>query len=168
MNKNKLLINAPALALALLLTTTACTAPTPQNTPAAAGTAAKSDPVIGEWTMTTLELGTGGEMQQVPFSGQIIFTDAGTVSVQAMNPDTGAADTPYTVQGYEAFYGDATIDANAGTFSVVVESAAARALIGQTLSRNFEVRDDTLVLTPVDPSEGWRVTYERTTDEGKR
>jgi Lipocalin-like domain len=168
MHKNRLLINAPALALALMLTTTACTAPTPQNTPAVAGTAAQSNPIIGEWTMTSLELQAGGDMKKVPFSGQIIFTEAGTVSVQATNPDTTAADTPYTVRGYEAFYGDATIDAGAGTFSVVVESAAARALIGQTLHRNFEVRDDTLVLTPVDPAEGWRVTYERATAGGTR
>jgi hypothetical protein len=168
MNKNKLLTIAPALALALLLTTTACTAPSPQSTSATAETPAQADPIIGEWTMTTLEFGTGGEMQEVPFSGQIIFTDAGTVSGQAMNPDTAAADTPYPVQGYEAFYGDASVDADAGTFSVVVESAAARALIGQTLSRNFEVTDDTLVLTPVDPSEGWRVTYERAAAEETR
>ncbi|WP_163167725.1 lipocalin-like domain-containing protein [Arthrobacter sp. Alg241-R88] len=164
MKKSKLLIPAPLLALGLLLTTSACTAPAPQNASEASGTADQSDSIIGEWTMTTLEFGTGGELQQVPFSGQIIFTDAGTVSVQAMNPDTTAPDTPYTVQGYEAFYGDAAIDADAGRFSVAVESAAARDLIGQTLSRNFEVTDDTLVLTPVDPSEGWRVTYERATD----
>jgi hypothetical protein len=162
MKKNKQLITAPMLALGLLLTTTACIAPAQQNA-GATETAAQSDPIIGEWTMTTLEFATDGELQEVPFAGQIIFTDAGTVSVQAMNPDTTAADTPYTVQGYEAFYGDATIDADAGTFSVVVESAAARDLVGQTLSRNFEVKEDTLVLTPVDPSEGWRVTYERAT-----
>lgn len=63
------------------------------------------------------------------------------------------------MQGYEAFYGDATIDAGAGRFSVDVVSAAARRLIGETLVRNFEVTDDTLVLTPIDASGGWRVTY---------
>jgi Lipocalin-like domain len=166
MNKNKLLTTSPLLALALLLTTTACTAPAPQATSDATVAVAQPDPIVGEWTMASLEVGTGTELQNVPYSGQIIFTDAGTVSVQAMNPDTAAADTPYTVRGYEAFYGDATIDPGAGTFSVVVESAAARDLIGQTLRRNFEVTDDTLVLTPVDPSEGWRVTYQRATNSG--
>ena len=29
------------------------------------------------------------------------------------------------------------------------------------MTRNFEVSGDRLVLTPPDPSEGWRVTYER-------
>ena len=83
------------------------------------------------------------------------------MAVQAMNPDASAPDTPYTVNGYEAFYGDVAVDRRAGTFIVTVESAAARALIGQQLTRVFDVSGRTLVLTPADPSEGWRVTYER-------
>ena len=114
--------------------------------------------------MTTLEFGTEGNLQTVPFSGQIIFTEAGTVAVQAMNPDASAPDTPYTLGGYEAFYGPVTIDEGAGTFEIDVESAVARDLIGQSLTRNYEVSDDTLVLTPTDPSEGWRVTYERASE----
>lgn len=164
MNKRHLVV-APALALGLLLATTACAAPAGQTSSDPTDTAAAAaDPIIGEWTMTTLEFATDGEFTEVPFGGQIIFTDAGTVAVQAQNPDPTAPDTAYTVQGYEAFYGDATIDEDAGTFSVDVASAAARDLIGQTLVRNFEVTDDTLVLTPVDPTEGWRVTYERATE----
>jgi hypothetical protein len=111
--------------------------------------------------MTTLELGTEGDLQPVPFSGHVVFTDAGTMSVQAMNPDKAAPDTAYTLGGYEAFYGPVTVDEAEGTFEVEVESAVARDLIGQSLTRNYEVSDDTLVLTPTDPSEGWRVTYER-------
>ncbi|KJL27507.1 lipocalin-like domain-containing protein [Microbacterium oxydans] len=158
--KKKLLLAAPTLAIGALLTLTACSAPAAQDAPAPVVETATSDPIIGEWTMTSLEFSTDGEFADVPFGGQIIFTEAGTVAVQAQNPDATAPDTAYTVQGYEAFYGDATIDEDAGTFSVEVESAAARDLIGQTLVRNFEVTDDTLVLTPVDASEGWRVTYE--------
>ncbi|OZE26846.1 hypothetical protein CH256_16825 [Rhodococcus sp. 05-2254-6] len=121
---------------------------------------AGSDPLIGEWRMTSLEVGTEGDLQTVPYSGQITFT-SDTVSVQAMNPDTEAPDTALTVQGYEAFYGDLTIDSDAGTFTITVESALARDLIGQSLDRNFEVDGDTLVLTPSDPADGFRVTYER-------
>lgn len=163
MNK-KLLLATPTLALGLLLTTTACAAPAAETSSGPSETVVAPNPILGEWTMSTLEFETDGEFAEVPFSGQIIFTDAGTVAVQAQNPDTTAPDTAYTVAGYEAFYGDATIDAEFGVFSVEVTSAAARDLIGQTLVRNFEVTDDTLVLTPVDESEGWRVTYERTTD----
>lgn len=83
------------------------------------------------------------------------------MAVQAINPDLAAPDTAYTVQGYESFYGPVSIDSDEGTFEVQVESAVARELIGQSLIRNYEVSNDTLVLTRTDPSEGWRVTYER-------
>ncbi|KQQ08969.1 hypothetical protein ASF46_16075 [Rathayibacter sp. Leaf296] len=122
-----------------------------------------SDSPVGTWSMTLLEDSAAGDFQSIPYSGQIIITPS-TVSVQAMNPDTAAPDGPYTINGYEAFYGSATIDDDQETFSVDVESAAVRELIGQTLTRSFEVTDDTLVLTPTDPAETWRVSYERVTD----
>ena len=118
-------------------------------------------PLVGEWRMTSLEVGTQGNLQPVPYSGQIIFTKSGTMSVQAMNPDANAPDTPYTRNGYEAFYGTVTIDKAAGTFVVTVESSLVRDLIGQRLTRVFDVSRHTLVLTPTDPAEGWRATYER-------
>jgi hypothetical protein len=34
-----------------------------------------------------------------------------------------------------------------------------RDFIGQQLTRVFDVSAKTLVLTPADPAEGWRVTY---------
>ena len=117
--------------------------------------------LAGQWRMTSLEVTVDGSYRTVPYSGQIVFTKVGTMAVQAMNPDASAPDTPYTVNGYEAFYGDVALDRRAGTFTVTVESAAARALIGQQLTRVFDVSARTLVLTPADPSEGWRVTYER-------
>ena len=77
------------------------------------------------------------------------------------DPMPEAPDTPYTINGYEAFYGPFTLDRRARTFTVTVESAAVRDLIGQQLTRVFTVSRDKLVLTPADPAEGWRVTYER-------
>ena len=155
---NKLSLIAPAVSLAVLASLTGCATQTAEPTPAET-----TAPIIGEWQMTSLEVTADGTMQEVPYSGQIIFTEAGTVSVQAMNPDTTAPDTPYTLDGYEAFYGSADINEADGTFTVDVESAIARDLIGQELTRNYEVTDDTLVLTPTDAAEGWRVTYERET-----
>lgn len=149
MNK-KLLIVPITLGLAFSLA--ACSQPS--------GQAADDDELTGLWRMTSLEVGAEGDLQEIPYTGQIAFTED-TVSVQAMNPNAEAEDTEFTLGGYEAFYGDATFDDEAGTFSVEVESAAARALIGQTLERRFEVTGDTLVITPVDPTDGFRVTYER-------
>jgi hypothetical protein len=118
-------------------------------------------PLIGAWRMTSLEVGAEGNLQPIPYSGQIIFTEAGTMSVQAMNPDPNAAPTPYTANGYEAFYGTVDIDDTEKRFVVTVESSLVRNLIGQKMERVFEVSGDQLILTPMDPSEGFRVTYER-------
>ncbi|WP_423066096.1 lipocalin-like domain-containing protein [Devosia sp. CN2-171] len=116
----------------------------------------------GAWRMTSLEVGNAaGELEPIEYSGQIVFTDAGTMSVQAMNPDADAAATPYTANGYEAFYGTVTIDEAAKTFVVTVESSLARTMIGQGFERAFQVSEDQLVLTPTNPEESWRVTYER-------
>ncbi|MDQ1202996.1 MULTISPECIES: hypothetical protein [unclassified Rhodococcus (in: high G+C Gram-positive bacteria)] len=52
-------------------------------------------------------------------------------------------------------------DGTSGTFTISVESAPARDLIGQTLHRAHEVDGDTLVPTPSDPADGFRATYER-------
>ena len=151
----KLKIAPLVLALALVLLASAPSFAQPSTT--RHGTSS----LVGAWRMTSLEVGTEGNLQPVPYSGQIIFTKSGTISVQAMNPDTNAADTPYTVNGYEAFYGTVAVDKAAGTFVVTVESSAVRDLIGQKLTRVFRVSGSTLVLTPADPAEGWRVTYKR-------
>lgn len=120
-----------------------------------------TSPLVGGWRLTSLEAGTPGNPRPVPYSGQIIFTTSGTLSVQAMNPDTSAPDTPYTINGYEAFSGTFAVNKAAGTFVVTVGSSAVRNLIGQRLTRVFKVSGDRLVLTPTDPAEGWRVTYKR-------
>jgi hypothetical protein len=118
--------------------------------------------IIGAWRMTSLEItDASGQTATVPYSGQVIFTEAGTLSVQAMNPDTSAPDNPYTLNGYEAYYGPVTVNEAEGTFVIEVESAAVRNLIGQRFERMFEVTGDQLVLTPANAEEGWRVTYER-------
>lgn len=152
--KSKIVPLALALALALLVSAVPSFV---QPSMAAAGTS----PLVGNWRMTSLEAGPEGNLQPVPYSGQIIFTKSGTMSVQAMNPDVNAPDGPYTVNGYEAFYGTVTVDKPSRRFVVTVESSAVRNLIGQRLTRNFTVSGNRLVLTPVDPAEGWRVSYQR-------
>jgi hypothetical protein len=120
-----------------------------------------TSPLVGAWRMTSLEVGTEENLHPTPYSGQVIFTGSCTLSVHAMNPDSNAPATPYTMDGNEAYYGPVTIDDAANTFVITVESSLVRNLIGQSMSRKFDVSGDTLVLTPTDPSEGWRVTYER-------
>jgi hypothetical protein len=111
----------------------------------------------GVWHMLPAE---GVDVSQPYFTGQIVFSDAGTMSVQAIDPDATLT-TTYMVNGYEAFYGTYEIDDTKGTFVVTVEAALGRDLIGQELERAFEVTEDRLTLTPTNPAESWRVTYER-------
>ena len=54
-----------------------------------------------------------------------------------------------------SIYGELVTDADAGTFSVTVESAAARDLAGQRFDRRYGLDGDTRVLMPVDPTEGF-------------
>jgi len=143
---NSLKIMAAALALAF-------------TSPAFASDA--RSPIIGAWRMTALEVGAAGNLQAIPYSGQLVFTQGGTLSVQAMNPDANAADTPYTTKAYEAYYGPVEIDDAKNIFAITVESSLVRNLIGQRLERKFEVTGDKLVISPVDATEGWRVSYNR-------
>ncbi|MES0129723.1 lipocalin-like domain-containing protein [Mesorhizobium sp. M0029] len=117
--------------------------------------------IIGAWRMISLEAGAEGNLKPVPYSGQVIFTEAGTLSVQAQNPDPKAPDTPYTANGYEAYYGPVAINDKDKTFVITIESSLVRNLVGKSMKRKFEVSDNKLVLTPDNPAEGWRVTYER-------
>lgn len=146
MNSFKIMAAAVALALAV-------------TSPAFASDA--KSPIIGAWRMTALEVGAAGNLQAIPYSGQLVFTQGGTLSVQAMNPDANAADTPYTTKAYEAYYGPVEIDDAKNIFAITVESSLVRNLIGQKLERKFEVKGDKLVISPVDAAEGWRVSYDR-------
>lgn len=147
----KSLTKIATLSLTLLATTPAWA----ESAPSAA------DLFPGVWRMVSLEAGpAGGEMSEVAYSGQIVFTDAGTVSVQAMDPDPEAT-SPYVLNGYEAFYGTFDLDEDADTLVLNVDSSLARTLIGQSMERAYEISDDTLVLTPTSADENWRVVYER-------
>ncbi|CAN7224911.1 lipocalin-like domain-containing protein [Rhizobium sp. LjRoot254] len=118
--------------------------------------------IMGAWRMTSLQVtDASGKQTEIPYSGQVIFSQGGTLSVQAMNPDAAAKPTPYTANGYEAYYGPVEVDETKRTFAITVESSLVRNLIGQRMERKFEVDDDQLTITPADPKEGWRVTYER-------
>jgi hypothetical protein len=119
--------------------------------PMAAAAQSVDERLSGVWTMVSLEAAdANGEMQPVDYSGQISFTADGHVAVQAMNPDPEAPDTPYTSNGYEAYYGRVATDEAAGTFTMTIESALVRDLIGQELERRYKILGEQLILTPVD------------------
>jgi hypothetical protein len=118
--------------------------------------------ITGTWRMTSLRVtDASGKQTDFPYSGQVIFSQGGTLSVQAMNSDPAAKPTPYTANGYEAYYGPVEVDETKRTFAITVESSLVRTLIGQRMERKFEVDADQLTIMPADLKEGWRVTYER-------
>lgn len=118
--------------------------------------------LVGGWRMTSLQVANAdGTTTTIPYTGQLLFTEAGTLSVQAMDADPKAAPTPYTLNAYEAYYGPVAIDSQLGTFTITVESSLVRDLIGQKLTRVWKVTDDKLVIGPANSTETWRVTYDR-------
>lgn len=118
--------------------------------------------IIGVWRMTSLQVtARDGKVIRIPYSGQLIFSQEGILSVQAMDHDPHAAPTPYTTEGYEAYYGPVRIDEAKKTFTITIEASLVRDLIGRKLTRVFEVNGDRLSITPADTREPWRVTYER-------
>lgn len=123
--------------------------------------AQEKSPLIGAWRMVKFEAASDGQLRAVPYSGQLVITEAGTLSAQAMDPNPNAAPTAYTRNGYEALYGTVAINDSTQTFVTTVQSALVRDLIGQKMERAYKVSGNRMVMTPIDPSEGWRVTYER-------
>ncbi len=72
--------------------------------PAAVMAEENPSPIVGAWQMTSLESAAAdGTYSTIPYSGQVIFTEGGTLSVQASNANPDAEDTIYTLNGYEAY-----------------------------------------------------------------
>jgi hypothetical protein len=121
-----------------------------------------SPSILGVWRMVSLEVASpSGQLRQTPYTGEIIFTGRGTMSIQAMDPDPNAPPTPFSKAGYEAFYGPVVIDQANKTYTVTVQSSVARTLLGQKLTRRFEVSANRLIITSPNPQERFRATYER-------
>jgi len=123
--------------------------------------AKEKSPLVGAWRMTKLEVLVDGKLQPIPYTGQLIITEAGTLSAQAMVPNPNAAPTTYTMNGYEALYGRIDIDDALNQFEVEIQSSLVRDLIGKKMKRKFEITGKGMILAPLDEQEGWRVTYER-------
>ena len=121
----------------------------------------EKSPLVGAWRMTKLEVLVDGKLQPIPYTGQLIITDAGTLSAQAMDSNPNAAPTTFTINGYEALYGRIDIDDSLNQFEVEIQSSLVRELIGEKMKRKFQITEQGMILAPLDEKEGWRVTYER-------
>jgi len=120
---------------------------------------------IGAWRMAWLEEpDAAGSVHRADCTGSLVYTGDGHMSVQVMyrNPPAGsnAAPVQYSQGGYEASFGSYEID-DVHTFTFHVEGALVRALIGKDLKRVYEFSGNQLIVKSPDPSEHWKVAWER-------
>ena len=123
------------------------------------------DRFIGAWRLAWLEEpGADGQIHKADCTGLLVYTRDGHMSVQVMyrNPQTGGQGGPvqYAQGGYEASFGTYEVNENAHTFTVHVEGAMVRSLIGKDLPRAFELSGSQLIVKSSDPKEHWRVAWE--------
>jgi hypothetical protein len=120
------------------------------------------DPFVGSWRLVSLEhTGPDGKVEKSDCSGQFVFTADGHAAVQVMYRNTAAQSTQYAEGGYEATFGRYTVDEQAHTFTVHVDGALVRTLVGQDLPRTYVFAGNQLTVGPVNKAEGWRVVWAR-------
>jgi Lipocalin-like domain len=116
--------------------------------------------LIGAWKLISLEEPTAdGKVRQLDCSGMFVFSRGGKASVQVMYRNAQAGST-YAQGGYEASYGSYRLD-NASTFTFHIDGALVRTLIGKDLKRAYEISGNRLTVKSTDPSEHWKVIWER-------
>ena len=65
------------------------------------------------------------------------------------------------MNGYEATFGTYKVDLPKRTFTIHVDGALVRSLIGRDLPRTFEIVNDQMIVRPLHPEEKWSVTWRR-------
>jgi len=130
------------------------------------GTPSDRDRFIGAWRLISLEeRSADGTVHKADATGQFVFSRDGHTSVQVMYRNAGTATSPVPTQyaqgGYEATFGRYELDEQAKTFTVHVEGALVRSLVGKDLPRLYELSGNQLVVKPSNPDEHWRVMWQR-------
>ena len=124
------------------------------------------DRLVGAWRLASLEeQGADGQLHKVDYTGMIVYTRDGHMSVQIMARDPKAPPPSGPVQyeqgGYEGYYGRYDIDERAHSVTHHVEGALVRTLIGNDLTRVYEFSGKQLILKSSRPDEHWTVVWER-------
>jgi hypothetical protein len=121
--------------------------------------------LVGAWRLAWLEEeGADGNVHRADCTGLLVYTRDGHMSVQVMyrNPQAHASGSAqYAQGGYEASFGRYEVDERAQTFTFHVEGALVRGLVGKDLTRAFELSGNRLTVKAANPTERWRVAWER-------
>jgi hypothetical protein len=123
------------------------------------------DRFIGAWRLAWLEeQGADGKRHRVDCDGMLVFTRDGHMSVQVMardpQPEATGGPVQYRQGGYEASYGRYEIDEGAHSFTYHVEGALVRSLVGQDLTRVYDLSGNQLIVQSSRQDEHWRVAWE--------
>jgi hypothetical protein len=150
----------------VLVALTARSGSTLSGTQDRAGDEGLRDRFVGAWRLVWLEEpDANGKVHRADCTGMLVFTSDGHMAVQVMyrNPQAGTSGGPvqYAQGGYEASFGRYAIDERARTFTFDVEGALVRSLIGQHLTRVYELSGTQLIVKPASPDEHWRVAWEK-------
>ncbi len=96
------------------------------------------DPGLGPDPLGMLAFGPGR------FAAQFMRRDRACETANALVAP--GANNSLAVNGYDAYFGRWTLDAAAGTITVLLDGALAPVSIGQTFTRDIRVEGDTLVI----------------------
>ena len=118
---------------------------------------------VGSWRLVSLEhAGRDRKVEKPDCVGQFVFTADGHAAVQVMYRNPGQTEsTQYAQGGYEATFGQYTVDDKARTFTFHVEGALVRTLVGQSLRRSYTFAGKQLIVEPTNKDEHWRVVWAR-------
>lgn len=118
------------------------------------------NPLVGAWKLVLLdEPSADRQLHKANCDGMFVFTREGRASVQVMYRSAKTA-SAYAQGSYEASYGSYRID-DSSTFTLHIDGALVRTLIGKELKRAYEITGNRLTVNSTDPNEHWKVVWER-------
>ena len=119
---------------------------------------------IGAWHLVSLgEQGADGKVNSgTDVKGMLVYTRDGHMSVQLMQPESGAAlSNDYFLNGYEASFGRYEVDEAKHTVTHHVQGSITHGLVGKDLPRAYQFSEDgKLIIKSTRPEEHWLVTWE--------
>ena len=143
----------------------------PTGAAASAHNGVPATSVIGTWELVSDEFRRpNGEV--IPFPelgpharGLLIYDASGRMAVQIMSPDraptsfeslkaVGCDELRAALRGYRGYFGTYRIDARAGSVTHYVTGSAFPAMVGRSLSRQFRLTGNELVLEAPERAQG--------------
>jgi len=117
-------------------------------------------PIASPRAVGTISYTAGGRMatQSMVFPRPVVPpVPNGPGDVSAWSPEQARQ----VVESYDAYFGSYELDEASHTVTHHIEGELRPDHVGDSYLRHYEVDGDRLVLSPTDPTEHWRVVWER-------